>query len=145
MDCGPPGSSVYGISIDKKYWNELPFPFPGDLPEPTSPELSAGFFTTEPPEKGAQISPCFTLKSESSSSYLTGCRVSPPVFPGASRQISLGRYALKPPSSVFPALVTLTSNFGHSHPFLSCYFPQTKVIVWTDLLKVWSIEDSYST
>ena len=75
----------------KKYWSELPFPFPGDLPEPTSPELADGFFTTEPPGKGAQITPYFTLKSESSSSYLTGYRVSPPVFPGGSRQILLGR------------------------------------------------------
>ena len=75
----------------KKYWSELPFPFPGDLSEPTSPELADGFFTTEPPGKGAQITPYFTLKSESSSSYLTGYRVSPPVFPGGSRQILLGR------------------------------------------------------
>ena len=33
----------------------LPFPFPGDLPdpaiEPTSPALAGGFFTTEPPGK----------------------------------------------------------------------------------------------
>ena len=35
--------------------SRLPFPFPGDLPnpgnEPTSPALADGFFTTEPPEK----------------------------------------------------------------------------------------------
>ena len=34
-------------------WSELPFPSPGDLPdpetEPTSPVLAGGFFTTEPP------------------------------------------------------------------------------------------------
>ena len=34
-------------------WSGLPFPFPGDLPNPTtepeSPTLAAGFFTTEPP------------------------------------------------------------------------------------------------
>ena len=33
-------------------WSELPFPSPGDLPdpetEPTSPVLAGGFFTTEP-------------------------------------------------------------------------------------------------
>ena len=37
------------------YWNELPFPSPGDFPdpriEPLSPALAGGFFTTEPPGK----------------------------------------------------------------------------------------------
>ena len=40
------------------YWNGLPFPPPGDLPDPgidpkppTSPALAGRFFTTEPPEK----------------------------------------------------------------------------------------------
>ena len=36
-------------------WSELPFPSPGDLPnpgiEPGSPALSGSFFTTEPPGK----------------------------------------------------------------------------------------------
>ena len=39
----------------KKYWSGLPFPPPGDLPDPgikpTSPALAGGFFTTEPPAK----------------------------------------------------------------------------------------------
>ena len=37
----------------------LPFPPPGDLPDPgmkpESPELARGFFTTEPPEKPRQV------------------------------------------------------------------------------------------
>jgi len=37
----------------QEYWSGLLFPSPGDLPdpgmEPTSPELSSRFFTTEPP------------------------------------------------------------------------------------------------
>ena len=39
----------------QEYWNGLPFPPPGDLPEPgiepaspASPALAGGFFTTEP-------------------------------------------------------------------------------------------------
>ena len=51
-----PGSSVLGIS--QAGILELPFPSPGDLPdpgmEPTSlmfPALAGGFFTGEPPEK----------------------------------------------------------------------------------------------
>ena len=37
----------------QEYWSGLPFPSPGDLPdpgiEPMSPALAGGFFTTEPP------------------------------------------------------------------------------------------------
>ena len=48
MDCSPPGSSFHGISR-QEYWNGLPFPSPGDLPdsgiEPGSPALSGRLFT----------------------------------------------------------------------------------------------------
>ena len=47
MDCSPPGSSVHGILQAR-----LPYPSPGDLPdpgiEPVSPALAGGFYTTEP-------------------------------------------------------------------------------------------------
>ena len=37
----------------REYWDELPFPSPGDHPdlgiEPVSPALADGFFTAEPP------------------------------------------------------------------------------------------------
>ena len=37
----------------QEYWNRLPFPTPGDLPnpriKPMSPALAGKFFTTEPP------------------------------------------------------------------------------------------------
>ena len=39
----------------QEYWSGLPFPSPGDLPdpgiEPVSPALAGGFFTTELPRK----------------------------------------------------------------------------------------------
>ena len=42
----------------QEYWSELPFPPPGELPNPgikpaspVSPASADGFFTTEPPEK----------------------------------------------------------------------------------------------
>ena len=39
----------------QEYWSGLPFPSPGDLPdprtEPASPALAGGFFTSEPPGK----------------------------------------------------------------------------------------------
>ena len=45
------GSSVHGF-FRQEYWSRLPFPSPGDLPDPgikpVSPVLAGGFFTTEP-------------------------------------------------------------------------------------------------
>ena len=39
----------------QEFWSGLPFPSPGDLPDPgikpASPALAGGFFTTEPPGK----------------------------------------------------------------------------------------------
>ena len=41
--------------LREEYWRGLPFPPPGDIPdpgiEPVSPALAGGFFTTEPPRK----------------------------------------------------------------------------------------------
>ena len=52
MDRSPPGSSVHR-SPRKEYWSGLPFPSPGDLPDPgietmslASPALAGGFFTS---------------------------------------------------------------------------------------------------
>ena len=33
MNCSPPGCSVHGI-LRQEYWSELPYPPPGDLPDP---------------------------------------------------------------------------------------------------------------
>ena len=57
MDCSPPGSSGHEIFFfsRQEYWSGLPFPPPGDLPnpgiKPMSPVLAGEFFTTEPPGK----------------------------------------------------------------------------------------------
>ena len=60
MDCSPPASYVYRSPMSKglsrhEYWSGLPFPFPGDLPDPgiksASPALAGRFFTTELPGK----------------------------------------------------------------------------------------------
>ena len=54
MNCRLPVSSVHGIS-PAKILEWVPFPSPGDLPnpetEPSSPTLVGRFFTTEPPGK----------------------------------------------------------------------------------------------
>ena len=51
MDCSPPGSSIHGI-FQVRVWSGLPFPSPGDLPdpriEPRSPALQADALTSEP-------------------------------------------------------------------------------------------------
>ena len=50
----PPGSSVMGFSRQQSL-SGLPFPFPGDLPDPrirpSSPALQADPLSSEPPEK----------------------------------------------------------------------------------------------
>ena len=54
MNCSPPGFSVHGLSR-QEYWSGLPFPSPGDLPdpgiEPGSPTLEADALTSEPKAK----------------------------------------------------------------------------------------------
>ena len=54
MDSSLPGSLSMGFSR-QEYGSGLPFPSPGDLPNPGiksgSPALAGRFFTTEPPEK----------------------------------------------------------------------------------------------
>ena len=56
----PPWSIALQVPLSmgsprQEYWSGLPFPPPGDFPdpgiEPTSPALAGRFFTTEPPEK----------------------------------------------------------------------------------------------
>ena len=52
MDCSLPGPSTHGI-LQVRILEWLPFPFPGDLPnpgiEPGSPALQADSLLTEPP------------------------------------------------------------------------------------------------
>ena len=57
MDSGPPGSSVHGI-FQVSYWSQLPFPIPGDLPNPgiepkslASSTLAGRLLITAPPGK----------------------------------------------------------------------------------------------
>ena len=57
LDYSPTGTSVHGLSR-QGYWNGLPFPPPGDPPDPrikpmssVSPALTGVFFTTEPSGK----------------------------------------------------------------------------------------------
>ena len=53
-DCSPSGSSALGFSR-QEYWSGVPFPSPGDLPDPGiesgSPALQADTLPSEPPGK----------------------------------------------------------------------------------------------
>ena len=89
----------------QEYWSWLPFPPPGDRPDPgnepmspASPALAGGFFTTEPPGKpNSDIMACymgssgfgsiprwgiFSSSSPASSTFLvySGCSVGFPAF-----------------------------------------------------------------
>ena len=54
MDCGPPGSSIHG----QEYWSGLPFPSPGDSPDPGSNlcllHWEADSLLPEPPGKPSE-------------------------------------------------------------------------------------------
>ena len=64
-DCSLPGSSIHGIS-QQEYWSQLPFPPPGDLPnpgiEPLSPAFTADYLPSEPPGKPTFIQRTYLLK-----------------------------------------------------------------------------------
>ena len=55
MDYSPSGFSILGIFFRQENWSGLPFPSPGDLPnpgiEPRSPALQADSLPSEPPGK----------------------------------------------------------------------------------------------
>ena len=59
-----------GLS-QQEYWSELPFPPPGELPdpgiEPESPVLAGGFFTTEQPGKKTRINKATVRQSRKGS------------------------------------------------------------------------------
>ena len=56
----------------QEYWTGLPFPSPGDLPdpgmEPESPTLQAGSLLSEPP--GKPVGYAFEIKTEKNFKYL---------------------------------------------------------------------------
>ena len=67
MDCSPPSSSVHGISR-QEYWSGLPFPPPGDLPnpgiKPMSPALQADSLLLN--HWGSSYSPMISVQTPAS-------------------------------------------------------------------------------
>ena len=78
----------------QEYWSGLPFPPPGDLPNPgmetaspAPPALAGGFFTAEPPEKPSlktSLSALYLFLSEVAQSCLTLCDPMDSSLPGSA-------------------------------------------------------------
>jgi len=71
MDCNLPGSLVHGIS-QARILEWLPFPSPGNLPDPGSPVLQADYLPSEPPRKS------LTLPGSPPHSLITNHFLEPP-------------------------------------------------------------------
>ena len=76
IDCSPLGSSVYGISR-QEYRSGLPFPTPGDLPDPgiesRSPALQADTLLSEPPGKTVDTIPAAAAAAAAAAKSLQSC------------------------------------------------------------------------
>ena len=79
MDCSLPGSSVHGITHGQEHWSGLPFPSPGDLPDPgiklasfMSPALAGRFFITRATAAG-----CLSYSQLSSDAVYLGTASDP--------------------------------------------------------------------
>ena len=74
VDCSLPGFSVHRILLWQEYWSGLPFPSPGDLPdpgiEPRSPTLEADALTSEPPGFSLFLDYFVVVKKSESDTYM---------------------------------------------------------------------------
>ena len=72
----------------QEYWSQLPFPSPGDLPdpgtEPWSPSLQADTLTSEPPGKALSLVKESESESEVAQSCPTLCDTTGCSLPGSS-------------------------------------------------------------
>ena len=103
--CSLPSSSVHGI-LQARYWSGLPFPSPGDLPDPGidpwSPALQADFFTIWVIREARVLWNLLASKSEGAgytwNSHLVSvrmphCRISEPkAFSVPFRELSIVGY-----------------------------------------------------
>ena len=76
----------------QEHWSGLPFPSPGDLPdprtEPTFPALAGGFFTTKPPGK-----PSLNYTTIEQDDWRRQWQPTPVLLPGKSHGRSLVGYS----------------------------------------------------
>ena len=112
-----PWTVVYKVPLSmefsrQEYWSGLPYPSPGDLPdpgiEPGSPALGGGFFINETPGK-----PCLTSKAHAGIWGMAGTPI--PIHhqhhrPGGGRLAATGRESAgQGPSRPLPHISTMAS------------------------------------
>ena len=128
MDCSLPGSAVHGLPR-QEYWSGLPFPPPGDLPdpgiEPMSSALAGGFVTTE--QSPFKATECFCFGSKWHQGLWRGC-----VEGQVRAQLCL----------MYPSHELLFLK----HSFAECVCPHRKTLAgryWTWAMKLWTLSYSH--
>ena len=115
-------------SSRQEYWSGLPFPSPGDLPnpgiEPPSPALAGGRFTTEPPGKPPVLHSWHGLSSAHKGTHLPPPRGPSrvPWRPRAVQQLTLVLTGISfpCPSLSFPSCAVSSRLFSrHLGPLLT--------------------------
>ena len=112
IDCSLTASSVHEI-LQARILNELPFPPPGDLPnpgiEPGSPALQADSLPSEPPGK-----PSLCVENPKLPSFLSRCYHQTGSFLCA-------RSGWLTATHLLPSLLFLGASCGKPSPFLSIF------------------------
>ena len=115
MDCSPQAPLSMGFSR-QEYWSGLPFPSPGDLPDPgtesRSPALQADSLLSEPPEKPPFIEGCYIIHS------------------------TFTHYGTNQPRCLNGIVRTITYLSRYSHAVCSCCFPGP---IWKPVLTSGSV------
>ena len=102
MDCSPLGSSVHVFSR-QEYWSGLPFPAPGDIPNPrvecvspVFPALAGKFFATVPPGRPLNpVSPPSTQWAHHELNYSVGILCMPFLRRSVVKTASNGKCSVK--------------------------------------------------
>ena len=101
----------------QEYWSGLPFPSPGDLPdpgiEPTSPTLRADALTSEPPGKPLRLTSSINRKLQLQVDFQ---KILPVTFSETKEDVSFGLYTLEMPLLLY---------FGGSFPTQSMPIPSS--------------------
>ena len=144
----------------QEYWSGLPFPSPGDLPDPgitpASPALAGSFFITEPPRKPICFNKCFKkaiiwclfLKSNLILFILSGLKV---IFlPSMSKNnwslhllckdapLSMNEISVFPIVHLYHLLRTSLQHFSLSSPLsfsFFFFFPPPSLELWSRTYK----------
>ena len=135
MDYSPPGSSLHGI-LQAKYWRGLPFPPPGDFPNPriervscVSPALQADSLPTEQPSKRWNVPMqcirqkfCLKKKKKRPIGYFTIFLPVPEDISQPARQADVYDKPLFPHTGSHTLVGQLQSMLQSARKFFTCKF-----------------------